>query len=117
MSVEEIDVNSCVVGSVNVPNRSIARLLAQVQEPREIRALHSVPSGGLIDCRDLGQVLEHAGPCHPARDQPQYRLDEKGSPEDSERALPVKNTSADDEPASREVLRCLREQALGFDRN
>ena len=28
--------------------------------------------GGLIDCRDLGQVFEHEGPLpHPAEDQPQ----------------------------------------------
>jgi hypothetical protein len=28
--------------------------------------------GGLIDCRDLGQVFEHEGPLpHPAQDQPQ----------------------------------------------
>lgn len=28
--------------------------------------------GGLIDCRDLGQVFDHEGPLpHPAQDQPQ----------------------------------------------
>ena len=28
--------------------------------------------GGCIDCRDLGQVLEHEGPLpHPLQDQPQ----------------------------------------------
>lgn len=28
--------------------------------------------GGLIDCRDLGQVFEHEGPLpHPSQDQPQ----------------------------------------------
>jgi hypothetical protein len=73
---------------------------------------------GWIDCRDLGHVLdEHEGPLPSDRINRNNRPDEKGSPEDSERALPVKNASADDEPASREVLRCLREQALGFDRN
>ena len=28
--------------------------------------------GGMIDCRDLGQVFDHEGPLpHPAQDQPQ----------------------------------------------
>ena len=52
---------------------TFADLAIERMEPDE--AIHFISCGacgGLIDCRDLGQVFDHEGPLpHPAQDQKQ----------------------------------------------
>jgi hypothetical protein len=56
----------------NIPRGKIIGRRVGKQPANEAEHFVRCPCGGWVDCRDLGQVLEHVGPLpHPSCDQPQ----------------------------------------------